>query len=129
MAYLIITLTAFNVFRIVPSVSWQILENNDHITPILHRIHFKIILITYKSINDTAPEYLSELVSIWKSSRKLRWSSQILLQVPASRLQSYGDCAFSIAAPTLWNRLPWDICWKFVSVIKTHLFKVAFTYN
>jgi len=39
----------------------------DHITPILQnlhwlpvrqRIHFKILLITYKSINDMAPEYL-----------------------------------------------------------------------
>ena len=31
------------------------------------------------------PEYLCELVSIRKSSRKLRSSSQILLQVPVSR--------------------------------------------
>ena len=54
-----------------------------------------------------APEYLCELVSIRKSSQKLRSSSQILLQV--SRLKSYGDCAFSVAAPTLWNRLSADI--------------------
>ena len=40
-----------------------------------------------------APEYLLELVSIRKSS------SQILLQVPVSRLKSYGDSAFSVAAP------------------------------
>jgi len=59
------------------------------------------MLITYKSINDMAPEYLCELVSIRKSSRKLMSSSQILLQVPVSRLKSYGDCAFSVAAPTL----------------------------
>jgi len=41
----------------------------DHITPILQklhwlpvrqRIHFKILLITYKSINDMAPEYLCD---------------------------------------------------------------------
>jgi len=86
----------------------------DHITPILQklhwlpvrqRIHFQISLITYKSINDMAPEYLCELVSIRNSSRKLRSSSQILL----SRLKSYGDCVFSVAAFTLWNRLPVDI--------------------
>jgi len=49
----------------------------DHITPIFQKlhwlpvrqhIHFKILLITYKSINDMAPEYLCELVSIRKSS-------------------------------------------------------------
>ena len=53
----------------------------DHLTPILQKlhwlpvrqgIHFKILLITSKSINDMAPEYLSELVSIRKSSRKFR---------------------------------------------------------
>jgi len=79
-----------------------------------------------------ASEYLCELVSIRKSSRKLRSSSQILFQVPVSRLKSYGDCPFSVAASTLWNRLPADIRnasslenYKFV--LKTHLFKVAFT--
>ena len=40
-----------------------------------------------------APEYLSELVTIRKSSGK------ILLQVTVSRFKSYGDCAFSVAAP------------------------------
>jgi len=64
-------------------------------------IHLKILLITYTSINDMAPEYLCELVSIRNSSQKLRSSSQILLLVPVSRLKSYGDCAFSVAAPTL----------------------------
>jgi len=53
-----------------------------------------------------APEYLFELVSIRKSFWKL---SQILLQVPVSWLKSFGDCTFSVAALTLWNRLPADI--------------------
>ena len=55
----------------------------------------------YKSVNDMAPEYMCELVSIRKSSRKLRSSSQILLQVPVSQLKSYGDCMFSVAASPL----------------------------
>jgi len=79
-----------------------------------------------------APEYLCELVSIRRSSRKLRSSSQVLLQVPVSRLKSYGDYAFSVAALTLWNKLPADIrnapsLENFKSILKTHLFKVAFT--
>ena len=80
-----------------------------HCLPVRQRIHFKMLLLTYKSINDMAPEYLCELVSIRKSPRKLRSSSRILLQVPMSQLKSYGDCAFSVAAPTLWNKLPADI--------------------
>ena len=55
-----------------------------------------------------APEYLCELVSIRKLSRKLRSSSHPL-QVPVSRLNPYGDCAFNVAAPTLWNKLPTNI--------------------
>jgi len=45
-------------------------DNIPQILQILHwllvrqRIHFKIWLITYKSINNMAPEYLCELVSI-----------------------------------------------------------------
>ena len=53
-----------------------------------------------------APEYMYEPVSIRKSSRKLRSSSKIPLHVQMCLLMSYGDCAFSVAAPTLWNRLP-----------------------
>jgi len=70
-----------------------------HTSPVRQRIHFKNLVITYKSINDMAPEYLCELVSIRKSTPNLRSSSQILLQVPVSRLKSYGDCASSVAAP------------------------------
>ena len=46
-----------------------------------------------------APEYVCEMVSIRKSSPKLRSSSQILLHVPVSQLKSYDDCTFSVAAP------------------------------
>ena len=113
----------------------------DHITPILQklhwlpvrqRIHFSILLITYKFINDMAPEYLCEQMSIRKSSRKLRSSSQIVLQVPVSRLNLYGDCAFSVAAHTLWNGLPVDFRnasspENFKSGLKTQLFNVTFT--
>ena len=34
-----------------------------HWLPVRQHIYFKILLITYKSINDMVPEYLSELVS------------------------------------------------------------------
>ena len=77
----------------------------DHITTLLKKLHwlpvrdFKSLLITYKSINDMALEYLCELVSIRKSFRKFMSSSQILLQAPVSRLKLYVDCALSVAYP------------------------------
>ena len=46
-----------------------------------------------------APEYLCELVSIRKSSRKLMSSSQILLQVPVSRLKSHGYVRLVLQLP------------------------------
>ena len=49
------------------------------------------------------PKYLCELVSIRKYSRKLRSSSQIVLLMTESGLKSYGDCAFSVAAPTVFH--------------------------
>ena len=52
-----------------------------------------------------APEYLCELVSIRMSTRKLRSSSQILVQVPVSRLKSYGDCTFSVAASSFCHQI------------------------
>ena len=51
---------------------------HNHITPSLIRLHwlpvkfgiyFKIAMLTYKCINKTAPEYLSSLVTIKKTSR------------------------------------------------------------
>ena len=99
--------------------------------PVNQRIHFKILITTYKCICGEAPKYLCDLLLIKKSGRFLRSSSQILLQVPVSRRRCYGDCAFSVAGPCLWNRLPESIkCAKsleiFKSLLKTHLFEVAF---
>ena len=73
--------------------------------PVRQLIHFKILLTTYKFITDMALGYLCKLMFIRKSSRKLRSSSQILLQVLVSRLKLYGDCAFRVADLILWNRL------------------------
>ena len=53
------------------------------------------------------------------------------LAVPQSRLKGFGDPAFSIAAPSLWNALPGSItdC-KSIGALKKslirHLFKFAF---
>ena len=112
----------------------------DHITPFLKKLHwlpvrfrisYKILLITYKIIFGEAPEYLSELISVKKSSRTLRSSNQTMLHVPSSRLKTVGDCAFSVASPTLWNILPVQIknalsLGKFKSALKTYHFQTAY---
>ena len=91
----------------------------DHITPVLVRLHwlpvsyrikFKVLLLTYKALNDLSSEYISELLNKAKYTRNLRSQSQHLLSVPKSRTVTYGDRAFSVCAPKLWNELPFQLC-------------------
>ena len=116
-------------------------SNPDHITPVLKRLHwlrvmfrirFKVLLMTYKCLNNLAPGYLACLVVPHCPGRPLRISTQCMLDLPDSRLKSYGDRSFSFAAPTEWNKLPLEIklaptVSSFKSKLKTYLFKKCFS--
>ena len=87
----------------------------EHITPSLidlywlpveYRIIYKILLVVYKAINGLSPSYISNLLRFCSSSYSLCSCSNKLLQVPRSKLKSYGDRSFSIAGPKLWNSVP-----------------------
>ena len=116
------------------------IHKRSHITPILFslhwlpihfRIHFKILLLTFKALHGQAPAYISELLKRYLLGRPLRSTEPHLLVVPHSRLKTKGDCAFSVMAPTLWNSLP--LCIRsaetvdsFKKQLKTYLFGLAF---
>ena len=123
------------------------LTNNDcwqslfgHITPVLIQLHwlpvhfrilFKVLLIVYKTLNGMAPLYITELLSYRTCSRMLRSTDQKLLVILKSKLITYGDRAFSVAAPKLWNELPLDLrsldsINLFKKNLKTDLFKKAY---
>ena len=77
------------------------------------------------------PLYITESLSYRTCSRTLCSTDQKLLAVPKSRLKTYGDRAFSVAAPKLWNELPLDLrCLDKIDLFKKHfktdLFKKAF---
>ncbi|KAF7658214.1 hypothetical protein LDENG_00015860 [Lucifuga dentata] len=72
-------------------------------------IDFKIILLVYKALHGRAPGYLSEMLLIYEPERSLRSSGALLLTVPKSRTETFGDAAFSCYAPKCWNRLPEDV--------------------
>ncbi len=102
-----------------------------HRIPVKERISFKIVLITFKCLNNLAPKYLSDLISIHKPTRHLRSADSVLLDIPRIEQITYGGRAFSYAAPFLWNKLPAEIrtCQhleKFKRLVKTHLFRTAF---
>ena len=95
-----------------------------------YRIHFKILLLTWKALHDMAPAYISELINLHNPSRQLRSSHKNLLSVPRT-FSSHGDRAFYSCAPKLWNSLPADLhfCSSldiFKKTLKTHLFKIAY---
>ena len=102
-----------------------------HWLPIKHRIEFKVLLLVYKSLHNKGPEYLKELLVPYAPPRCLRSASSNKLVEPRTKLKTYGDRAFSVAGPKLWNRLPSSIkdsssVDSFKRALKTHMFKLAF---
>ena len=112
----------------------------QHITPTLIRLHwlpvksritYKILLLTYKSLHSLAPQYLSDLLHPYTQSWTLRSSGTHQLSIPHTKLQTLGDRAFCVTAPTPCNTLLAEIC-KLTSLetfkrdLKTHLFKKAY---
>jgi len=84
--------------------------------------------MTYKALHGLAPTYLSELLTVYKPSRCLRSEISNLLVVPKCRTKFYGERAFAVAAPALWNKLPSEIknsasVAAFKTSLKTFLFK------
>ena len=102
-----------------------------HWLPIKRRIDFKILLLTYRALNDLAPKYLTELVTFYCPEKDLRSAYQLQLKVQKTRLKTYGDRSFQYAAAHEWNKLPIYIkqspsLESFKSNVKTHLFKLSY---
>ncbi len=108
----------------------------DHITPVLKELHwlpvqqrivYKIALFTFKAVHGVAPEYICELIHVQTDGRYPRRGDNLLLKVPKSNMVNYGDRSFSVAAPRVWNILPYNVRSSanintFKSRLKTHLF-------
>jgi len=111
-------------------------DKYDHITPVLidlhwlpiaRRIQFKILVYTYKSLNALAPEYLCDMVKVYKPRRSLRSATTGALVVPRSKTIFYGNAQFNVLSATLWNSLPANVIQSqsllsFRKELKTHLF-------
>jgi len=76
-----------------------------HWLPVIQRIDFKVLLLCYKSLHHNGPAYLKELLVPYHPTRTLRSASDNLLHQPNANMASYGDRAFSVVAPRLWNQL------------------------
>ena len=101
-----------------------------HWLPIKDRILFKILLLTFKALHNKGPIYLKELLKLYEPPRNLRSATDpLLLNIPKSKLTNYGDKAFSVVAPTEWNKLPPNVrscksVAQFKTSLKTHFFSL-----
>ena len=105
-----------------------------HITPLMYNLHwlpvnlrmrFKVLLFVF----------ISDLISVKpNSSFNLRSSSAgILLAFPSRKTKrTLGDRSFSVAAPTLWHKLPRELrdledFNSFKQKLKIHFFNEAYS--
>ena len=74
-----------------------------------------MVLLTHKSVNNTVPEYLSDIIRLNVKGTTIRTRASFdpcLLCVPSisnTCANSLFDRSFVYAAPTLWNTLDLDI--------------------
>ena len=97
-----------------------------HWLKIQERIEFKLLLLTFKALNGSAPTYLQELVRYnhMSGSRSPSLKTQI-------NRTSLGDRAFVSSAAKLWNNLPENIknspsVTYFKKSLKTYLFRKSY---
>ena len=77
--------------------------------PIPERIDFKLLLLTFKSVNDVASPYMEELLVRYRPTRTLRSADKGVLVQTKYNLKTYGYRAFSHAAHKIWNSMPVSI--------------------
>ena len=104
-----------------------------HWLPTEQHIHYKMLTITYRAIQNTVPKYIMDLLRPDEPKRDNMPSNKsgLKLKVPLIKYNSFTTRSFSYAAPTLWNGLPTNIreCKtldKFKGLLKTYLYRKAF---
>ena len=98
------------------------IPRRNHIAPVLRELHwlrihdriiFKILFLTHKAVNNTAPEYLCDLIRLNVKSTTIRTRASfdpcLLCVPPISKTcaNSFFDRYFVYAAPTLWTYTLW----------------------
>ncbi|KAI0216274.1 L-xylulose reductase [Lamellibrachia satsuma] len=133
------TATPFDVFRTglrKGNVLSPLLFNKLHMVQnsaasIRWRVQYKLLVLVFTALHGLAPGYIRDLVTPYLPTRNLRYADLHLLVVPRYNPEGYGERAFSVSRTTLWNPLPENVrqignLTKFKTVLKTHLFKLAY---
>ena len=123
-----------------------------HVTPLLRdrlhwfrapeRVTFKLCVMVFKALHGSAPGYITQMcVPVVMTNRRatLRSSSISATASTAGRLTEpkrstktlYGERAFAVAGPAVWNSLPADLrltnyFHSFKKQLKTHRFYISY---
>lgn len=113
---------------------------HDHATPCLHQLHwlpvedriiFKVLVTIFKCLGETAPEYLSAILSRHRPAREgLRSATDTTRLAEHSiigTLKSAESRSFFYTGPRIWNKLPVsmresDTLSGFKRALKTYLY-------
>ena len=109
---------------------------NIHWLTVSWRIDFKLAVLVYKCLLGLAPSYLAVADELHYPAasefrRRLRSASSHELSVPRTRLSTYGDRAFPVAADRIWNSLPQHVTSTqsfpvFCTRLKTYFFEQCY---
>ena len=103
-----------------------------HWLPVSQRIEYKVLLLAFTAIQGKAPRYICDMIQERLPQRATRSSTSVMLTQPYSYTKTFGDRAFSVVAPRLWNELPTAMreplsLDNFKRKLKTYLFRKAFS--
>jgi len=100
---------------------------------VTERVQYKIAVLTYKVLHDSAPRYLGPFVAVadLPGRRALRSASTSRLVITPVKLSTVGSPAFPVAAAQVWNGLPEAVIsssslQSFRRQLKTHLFQLSY---
>ena len=111
-------------------------NRREHVTPILRELHwlpiryrseYKVLLLTYRILNNISSESLSSLIHRYEPRRALRSANENYLSRPSIPKNKYGQRAMSNLAPFLWNSIPSAVrkaasVDQFKTMLKTHFY-------
>ena len=74
-----------------------------HWLPVTYRVHFKLLLLVYKSLNNQGPHYIQQYLRPHSiSGHHPRSCDQGLLKILRTNFKTFGDRAFARSGQLLW---------------------------
>jgi len=74
---------------------------------VTYHVHFKLLLLVYKSLNNHDPQYIQEYLQLhFTSGHHLRSCDQGLLKISRTNFKPFGDRTFARSGLLLWNKVP-----------------------